>query len=326
MAAAPLIEIEGFTAPGGAEACWLEATDGARLRAVTWTPEAAHIENCRGTVFLFGGRTEFAEKYFEVIGELIARGFAVATMDWRGQGLSARMLDDPRKGHIDDFATFDRDLGLFMAEIAPAFPKPWIAMSHSMGGNILLRACHDHADWFSGAVFSAPMLGLRLGNAVNAFGAAMLAYGGSALGFVGRYIPGGGPAAADEEAFEDNIVTSDEWHHAVHQALVRADPALGLGAATFGWVRAAIRSIWMTEKEDYLREIRLPVLIAQATKDRLIDGGALEHAAQHIPDAELLRVEGAEHEILMERDALRAVFWQAFDRFAAKLAPRGSLD
>lgn len=322
LAVAPLIEIEDFPAPVGAEARWLEATDGARLRVVTWTPEAAHIENCRGTVFLFGGRTEFAEKYFEVVGELIARGFAVATMDWRGQGLSARMLDDPRKGHIDDFSTFDRDLGLFMAEIAPAFPKPWMAMSHSMGGNILLRACHDHADWFSGAVFSAPMLGLRLGNAVNASGAAMLAYGGSALGFAGHYIPGGGPAAADEEAFEDNIVTSDEHRHAIHRALVRADPALGLGAATFGWVRAAIRSIRMMERADYLREIGLPVLIAEATKDRLIDGGALERAAQHIRDADFVRVEGAEHEILMERDALRAVFWEAFDRFADRIAPR----
>jgi alpha-beta hydrolase superfamily lysophospholipase len=88
-------------------------------------------------------------------------------------------------------------------------------------------------------------------------------------------------------------------------------------------VRAAIRSIGVTERADYLREVRIPVLIAQATKDRLIEGSALEQAAQHIPDAEFVRVEGSEHEILMERDALQAVFWQAFDRFADKVAPRG---
>ena len=322
LAAAPLIAIEDFPAPTGAEARWLEAADGARLRIVCWRPEAAHIDHCRGTVFLFGGRTEFAEKYFEVVGELIDRGFAVATMDWRGQGLSARMLDDPRKGHIDDFATFDRDLVLFMAEIAPSFPKPWIAMAHSMGGNILLRAVHDHPDWFDGAVFSAPMLGLRLGSALNAFAATMLATCGSLLGFATHYIPGGGPAAADEEAFEDNIVTSDEKRHAIHQALLRADPALGLGAATFGWVRAAIRSIKMTARPDYLGAVRLPVLIAEATKDQLVWGGALENAVRHMPNAELIRVEGSQHEILMERDVLRAVFWQAFDRFAERIAPQ----
>ena len=278
--------------------------------------------DCRGTVFLFGGRTEFAEKYFEVIGELIARGFAVATMDWRGQGLSARMLEDPRKGHIDDFSTFDSDLTLFMTEIAPGLPKPWLAMAHSMGGNILLRALHDHPDWFNAAVLSAPMLGLRLGGAINALGAAMLAYGGSLLGFASHYIPGGGPAAADEEAFEANIVTSDPQRHAIHQALVRANPALGLGTATFGWVRAAMRSIKATEKPDYLRAIDMPVLIAEATEDQLVWGGALERAAQYMPRAELLKVEGAQHEILMERDPLRAIFWQAFDRFVEKAAPR----
>ena len=46
----------------------------------------------RGTVVVLGGRAEFIEKYFEVIGELLARDFAVAALDWRGQGGSARRL------------------------------------------------------------------------------------------------------------------------------------------------------------------------------------------------------------------------------------------
>jgi len=52
----------------------------------------------KGTVCVFGGRGEFIEKYFETIGELRRRGFAVATMDWRGQGRSSRQLPDARKG------------------------------------------------------------------------------------------------------------------------------------------------------------------------------------------------------------------------------------
>src|ERR1043165_5844405 len=39
----------------------------------------------RGVCVLLNGQTEFIEKYFEVIDELRGRGFAVATMDWRGQ-------------------------------------------------------------------------------------------------------------------------------------------------------------------------------------------------------------------------------------------------
>ena len=49
------------------------------------------------------GRGEFIEKYFEVIADLRRRGFAVATMDWRGQGGSQRMLPNPRKGHVRYF-------------------------------------------------------------------------------------------------------------------------------------------------------------------------------------------------------------------------------
>ena len=46
----------------------------------------------KGTVCVFPGRAEFIEKYFEVVRDLRARGFAVATIDWRGQGLSDRAL------------------------------------------------------------------------------------------------------------------------------------------------------------------------------------------------------------------------------------------
>ena len=53
---------------------------------------------------LFQGRAEFIEKYFETVRELRARGFAVATIDWRGQGGSERALADPRKGHVGDFS------------------------------------------------------------------------------------------------------------------------------------------------------------------------------------------------------------------------------
>jgi len=34
---------------------------------------------------------------------LRGRGFAVATMDWRGQGGSTRMTEDSRKSFVGDF-------------------------------------------------------------------------------------------------------------------------------------------------------------------------------------------------------------------------------
>ena len=52
-------------APEGAEAYWIVAADGTRLRAVAWRGGTA------GTAVIFPGRTEFAEKYGRVVRRLL---------------------------------------------------------------------------------------------------------------------------------------------------------------------------------------------------------------------------------------------------------------
>src|SRR5215831_11847947 len=72
----------------------------------------------RGTILLLTGRGEFIEKYAtEIAGELLGRGFAVLALDWRGQGLSDRLLADRDKGHIDNFTTYMADLRLFIDQV-----------------------------------------------------------------------------------------------------------------------------------------------------------------------------------------------------------------
>src|SRR5580704_4448991 len=113
---------------------------GADLRAARFA--AAPGVPVRGTCVLLNGQTEFIEKYFEVIDELRGRGFAVASLDWRGQGGSGRLVPDaPLRVHIGDFADYDADLSAFMEKVVdPILPKgtPVIALAHSMGGHILL--------------------------------------------------------------------------------------------------------------------------------------------------------------------------------------------
>ena len=93
-----------------------------QLRYARWRPTARRSQ---GTVCLFQGRARAIEKYFETIGDLRRRGFAVATFDWRGQGGSERRLRNPRKGHVDSFAEYDRDLDAFMQQVAlPDCPPP----------------------------------------------------------------------------------------------------------------------------------------------------------------------------------------------------------
>src|SRR5262245_27217009 len=108
-------------APSGAVTGTIETSDGIRLRVARWE---ATVAPQRGTVCLFQGRTEFIEKYFETIADLRRRGFAVATLDWRGQGLSQRLVDNPAKGHVRSFRDFDRDLDAFMRQVVEPNCKP----------------------------------------------------------------------------------------------------------------------------------------------------------------------------------------------------------
>jgi lysophospholipase len=81
-----LISIPANPAPDNFVAGTLKTRDGVGLRFARWLPPAGR----KGTVVLLQGRAEWIEKYFETVRDLRARGFAVATIDWRGQGLSSK--------------------------------------------------------------------------------------------------------------------------------------------------------------------------------------------------------------------------------------------
>jgi lysophospholipase len=120
-------------APPGATCVWLQA-GAARIRVAWWKA------GDKGTVLLLPGRTECVEKYGRAAGDLVARGFSVITIDWRGQGLADRALPDRREGHVGDFSEDQQDLDAMLAEATRAgLPQPWFMLAHSMGGCIGLR-------------------------------------------------------------------------------------------------------------------------------------------------------------------------------------------
>src|SRR6516165_2660670 len=100
--ATKLVSIPANPAPEGVTTGMLRTPDKVSIRYARWEPPRGR----KGTVVIFQGRTEFIEKYFEVVHDLRARGFAVATLDWRGQGLSDRALRNPRKGYVRNFSQY----------------------------------------------------------------------------------------------------------------------------------------------------------------------------------------------------------------------------
>jgi lysophospholipase len=302
--------------PPGAVAHELVAVDGVRLRAARWSPQEP-----RGTVVLLGGRAEFIEKYYETIGDLLARGLAVATMDWRGQGGSERQLRDPYKGHIDDFALYERDFVALRRDVLePHCPKPWIGLCHSMGAAIALRIAREGRCPFDRLVLTAPMIGLY--GLPEPRYARWLAEALDAAGLGGAYAPGaGGRRPYSFGPFETNVLTSDPVRYARMGATLRAHPALRLGGPTVGWVHAALRLMREFADPDYPRGVTTPILVIASGADKVVQTRAVERFAARLRAGNLLVIEGARHEIMMERDAYRDLFFTAFDAFAPGVEP-----
>ena len=303
------------TEPPGGKAEWIEAADGHRQRAAFY-PAANPI----GTVVVSTGRTEFIEKYFEVIGELLERGFSVLAHDWRGQGLSTRLLPDALKGHADRFHDLVADYGRLLDHYQARMPKPWITLSHSMGGCLTMLALAQGERRFDAAIQSAPMLGIGAQHQIHLRAAVWLM---ANIGAANSYSLGG-PTDPYSSTYEDDRMTHDRARHDRTHALIVEHRDLALGGMTWGWVESAFEALTWLYRTPALAEVTIPVTIVGAGQDVLIDNAGQRLVAGKLPHCRYLEIPGAYHEILMETDDIRAVFWREFDALAASLISRSA--
>ncbi|HSH99471.1 MAG TPA: alpha/beta hydrolase [Reyranella sp.] len=291
---------------------WLPSAS-ALLRYALWNATGT----ARGTILLLTGRGEFIEKYAtEVVGELLARGFAVAALDWRGQGLSDRSLAEHDAGHVDSFASYIADLERFVDTIvAPDAARPVIALCHSMGGHILMRYLAEHgAGPIAAAAIVSPMTGLQR----ELFLRSILMLLPEVPAVEHRYLFGTGPFVFLAREFASNHVTHDERRYRWTEAWFTADPRLSLGGPTVGWARQAARSMTACLAPGTLERIEIPVLLLTAGQDQIIDPASHAPVAARIKHARHVTLADAKHEIMMETDDIRARFWAEFDEFVGK--------
>jgi lysophospholipase len=288
--------------------------DGLPLRFARWDATRGPR---RGTACVFTGRAETLEKYFETIADLRRRGYAVAIHDWRGQGGSARELPDPRMGHVRRFEDYDADLIRFMKDVVlPDSPPPYIALAHSMGGNILLRNSIVAGSWFDRMVLSAPMIAFNDAKIGYPQGLARAYAELLGIGPLGRrYVLGGGPEPLEAKGFEDNILTSDAERFQRNRQLLEHAPHLALGSPTVAWLRAAYRSIALLTDPEFASRVRIPLLLVAAGDDRIVSSLAIEQFASRLKIGARVVIAGSRHEVLQERDEIRQRFWAAFDAY-----------
>jgi lysophospholipase len=303
-----LVSIPANPVPDDVVSGTIKTADGAELRFARWAPPAGR----KGTVCVFTGRSEQIEKYFETVRDLRDRGFAVAMIDWRGQGHSSRQLRNARKGYVRNFADFETDVEAFVQQVVlPDCPPPYFALAHSMGGAVLLRIAYAGKRWFDRMVLSAPMIDLH--GRASSFPARALVRVLRLAGQGGRYIPRGSDELTSE--FINNPFTSDPVRFARNMAILEEDPTLGIGSPTVAWADAAFKTMRGFRASNYPSQIRQPILMLAASHDTIVSTAAIEEFAYHLRAGSHLVIAGAKHEILQEQDRYRAQFWAAFDAF-----------
>ncbi len=303
------IRIREAPVPEKAQVFFLSTVDDARLRVAKFP-----VENAKGTILLLTGWSEFIEKYMEVISDLNKRGFNVAMMDWRGQGLSSRMLPAlPEKGHILSFGTHIGDLRFVIEHfLQTEFPAgPYYLMAHSMGGCVSLLHLAEGEDLFEKAVLCSPMTRI-IANPIqrgltNAYSKLTITLGleRKPVPFIKEY----------SREFEGNVLTHDRKRHTMYLRLMETAPNAALHGPTYGWVNAALNATKRLNSAHELDSIKIPVRIIYAGADQTVDGGNTRRLAAVYDQLDPVRIEGAYHELLMEADQYREQFWNAFDEF-----------
>jgi lysophospholipase len=264
---------------------------------------------------MFPGRTEYIEKYGPLAGEMAARGYAVITIDWRGQGLAERAHEDRGLGHVEHFDAFQRDADAMMAAAAALdLPKPYYLIAHSMGGCIGLRSLHRELP-FRAAAFSSPMWGILIPPLQRPFAIA-LAWTSHKLGRGKSYPPGQvSETYVSFNPFDGNNLTRDPEMYTFMQEHARAYPDLMLGGPSQSWLTAALGEMRALGR---LPAPAHPVVTFLGTAEEIVDPRAIHARMGKWPGGHLEIVEGARHEVLMEQRPVRERFYEMADRLFSR--------
>ena len=283
--------------PEGGCAYWAMTSDDKRIRVASWPLDAA-----KGTVLMFPGRTEYIEKYGQTATEFAKRGLAMMAIDWRGQGLADRLLDDPLVGHVEAFSDYQKDVAAMMrAARELSLPRPYFLVAHSMGGCIGLRAVMEGLG-VQAAAFSGPMWGIYIKPHLRPM-AHVLSTVMPRIG-QGHGMPPGSLKDAYPliEPFEDNMLTTDPEMYEMMRQQLRAHPELSLGGPSYVWLREALAE---TKHLAGRPAPNVPAVTWLGSNERIVDVGRIHDRMESWKGGRLEIVPNGEHEVLMESAPLR---------------------
>ena len=260
----------------------------------------------RGAIVISHGFTEFAGKYAEMVWYFLLAGYSVCVLEHRGHGHSVRDIDNKSLVWIDDWRRYVADLAAFAATIGQQYAggMPLNLYAHSMGGGIGAAVLEQHPTLFDKAVLTAPMIAPSTG--MPNWLARILSEGMCAFG-LGRHIVFGQSEFTPEISMDDHPGASEariRWF----QQLRIDDENNQTYAATFEWVRQALRLSSSVIRPSACTQVETPILLFQAGRDMWVLNGPQDHFVKLVQEgggqAKIVRIPESLHEIFSMPNAV----------------------
>jgi len=289
-----------------------DTLDGLKIRFETY---ACGTKTCRGVVVLLGGRSEFIEKYRETVDQLLARKLDVVTFDWRGQGLSDRLLPNRYKGYVGSYEDYLKDLACFMDRyVLQKADRPVIMLAHSMGAHVALRYLHDHPGRVGKAVLTSPLIDIA-GPRILTRTVKMIVEIAARIGFKKYYATRASDLDPSRKCFAGNRLTRDPHRFQQTIQMIIDNPDVAIGGVTVGWLDATFHSIQHMMADGYPESITTPVKMISAGGDEIVSIAAQKTICKRLPNCDFVMIPDALHELLIETDSVLEEFWAIFDEF-----------
>lgn len=301
-----------FSRPENCSVEWITTRDHKRLRALV-----APSPSAWGVVHIHTGRTEYIEKYSDVITALQNAGLSVVTCDWRGQGLSDRLHEDPNIGHIDDILNYQHDVEALFQHAEPISKGlPKFVIGHSMGGAIALRTMLD-TNAFKAACFSGPMWGiyfspwlkplvpLIMSGSRMFYGMDKYAFGTDATSYLYKV------------GFPQNNLTFYEPAYKNMIEQITRYPQLSIAGPSLNWIEQAVK-----ECRDLVAAPApsCPSLVFVADQEQIVSTADILKRADTWDEADVIHLPHTKHECFMESPSQRdAVIAQMIAHFRKNL-------
>lgn len=287
--------------PGQAAAYWINTRDKVRLRIAVWN----NVSHSSGTVFVLPGRGDCAEKFGRAASLFAENDFTTIVIDWRGQGGSQRLVEDPLVGHVEKFSDYQIDvLAVVDAAKRLKLPEPWYLVGHSMGACIGLRALKNSLP-VNACAFTAPMWNIKI-SPIQRLLAWPVSWAAKTFGQGQSYILGNKTSERKSYvlsvAFEDNRLTNDRDMYSYMVKIATNLPDCQTAAPSLGWLYESLKECWSLSKES---SPDLPCITFCGDGDELVDMDAARDRMSRWRKGTFELVKNSKHDVLSEFPDIR---------------------